>query len=55
MTSDAPINGSNAALLNNEAIAALLRENATIFEYDYGTKQVDISWDQAKKKNSQVS
>ena len=50
MTSDAPINGSNAALLNKEAIAALLRENATIFEYDYGTKQVDISWEKRRKK-----
>ena len=49
MTSDAPINGSNAALLNKEAIAALLRENATIFEYDYGTKKVDVSWDKRRK------
>ena len=28
----------------------LLRENATIFEYDYGTKQVDISWDKRRKR-----
>ena len=54
MTSDAPINGSNAALLNKEAIAALLRENATIFEYDYGTKRVEISWDQRRKKTGKA-
>ena len=33
---------NKAALLNKDALAILLRENATIFEYDYGTKQVNL-------------
>ena len=48
MTTEAPINGTNTALLNKDAIEVLLRENATIFQYDYGTKQV-ISWDKDAK------
>ena len=35
---------ANTDLLNKEAIGNLLRENATIFEYDYGTKLVNLSW-----------
>ena len=49
MTSEAPKINNKAALLNKDALAVLLRENATIFEYDYGTKQVDISWDKRRK------
>ena len=44
MSSEAPKINNKAALLNKDALAVLIRENATIFEYDYGTKQVDISW-----------
>ena len=50
MTTEAPINGTNTALLNKDAIEVLLRENATIFQYDYGTKQVNLSWDQRRKR-----
>ncbi len=41
---------ANTDLLNKEAIGNLLRENATIFEYDYGTKLVNLSWDQRRKR-----
>ena len=50
MSSEASIRVENTNILNKEAIANLLRENATIFEYDYGTKQVNLSWDQRRKK-----
>ena len=50
MSSEAPKINNKAAILNKDALAVLLRENATIFEYDYGTKQVDISWDKRRKK-----
>ncbi|MDC3035952.1 hypothetical protein OA107_00995 [Candidatus Pelagibacter sp.] len=50
MSLEAPNLSNKAALLNKDALAILLRENATIFEYDYGTKQVNLSWDQRRKK-----
>ena len=50
MSLEAPNLNNKAALLNKDALAVLLRENATIFEYDYGTKQVDISWDKRRKR-----
>ena len=50
MSLEAPNLNNKASLLNKDALAILLRENATIFEYDYGTKQVNLSWDQRRKK-----
>ena len=50
MTLESPLNANNESLLNRAAIEVLLRENATIFQYDYGTKQVNLSWDQRRKR-----
>ena len=50
MSLEAPNLNNKAALLNKDALAILLRENATIFEYDYGTKKVNVSWDQRRKR-----
>ena len=36
--------------LNKEALAALLRENATVFEHDFGTKQVVATWASRRSK-----
>ena len=49
MSSEAPKINNKAALLNKDALAVLIRENATIFEYDYGTKKVNASWDKRRK------
>ena len=50
MSLEAPNLNNKAVLLNKDALAILLRENATIFEYDYGTKKVNLSWDQRRKR-----
>ena len=52
MSLEAPNLNNKAALLNKDALAVLIRENATIFEYDYGTKKVNASWDKRRKNIS---
>ena len=39
-----------ACNLNKEALEALLSANASIFEYDYGTKEAKISWLKRRKR-----
>lgn len=41
-------NAGGVSRLNKEAIGALLAENASIFEYDFGTKAVETSWTKRK-------